>query len=79
MEYEARRGFLFSTPISMRNGRLAKMRPGARRDTRRPRMVMSLSTPEATMVDSSQPSSRYNRLLPVLMAARPMPMLMATK
>jgi hypothetical protein len=58
IEYDARFGLPFATEISIRNGWPAWTRGGGRRVTVSPRIVPSLSTPDATMNDSSHPSSR---------------------
>ncbi|MEZ4400935.1 MAG: hypothetical protein R3B06_12995 [Kofleriaceae bacterium] len=72
IENDASPALVFSTEISIRNGWLANTSGAGRRVTARPRMVSSDSTPEAMMNDRSHAKSRYSRLLPVLMAARPM-------
>src|SRR5262245_30145637 len=47
------------------------MRGGGRGSTVRKRSASWDSTPDAMMNDNNQPSSRYNRLFAVLIAAKP--------
>ena len=57
----------------------ANTRGGGLRRISSPRRDMSDIAPDAMIADSNQPSSRYSRLLPVLIAARPIAIVMKMK